>query len=378
VEAKVAAAVKPPAPIGALAGLRVIEFAGLGPGPFASMLLADMGAEVVTVMRQEQKPSSTGALMRGRRQVVANLKDPTTVGKVRDLVDRADVLVEGYRPGVMERLGFAPEELMRRNKRLIYARMTGWGQFGPLAHSAGHDINYIAITGALHAIGGGNRPVPPLNLVGDYGGGALYLVVGILAALFERQRSGRGQIIDAAMCDGAASLMSAFFDLFHAGHWKDDRQSNLVDGGAHFYGVYECADGKFISVGAIEPQFYAQLRKLAGLGGEDFDAQMDQASWPTLREEVAAVFRTKSRDEWTAIMAGSDACVAPVLSLTEAPDHPHMIERSTFILQDGVLQPAPAPRFSRTASVARRSIDGTLEDLAQEWSDHAIPMVTHL
>jgi alpha-methylacyl-CoA racemase len=354
---------------GPLAGVRIVEFAGLGPGPFASMMLADMGADVVTLTRGEQKQGLRGAvMMRGRRQITCDLKDNACVAQVLALLDSADALIEGYRPGVMERLGFGPDVLLKRNKRLVYGRMTGWGQSGPLANAAGHDINYIALTGALHAIGPNDRPVPPLNLVGDYGGGALYLVVGILAGLLDAQKSGQGQVVDCAMCDGAASLMSLFCELSAVGRWTDSRESNLLDGGAHFYGTYECKDGEFISLGSIEPQFYAELRRLAGLDESLYDGQMDPKNWPALKQKMTAVFKSKTRDEWCAIMQGTDVCFAPVLALSEAPDHPHMAEREVFVTHDGVVQPAPAPRFSRTPSAIRQTVTVDLADIAEEWT----------
>jgi alpha-methylacyl-CoA racemase len=354
---------------GPLAGMRIVEFAGLGPGPFASMMLSDMGADVVTLTRGEQKQGLRGAvMMRGRRQIIADLKDKACVAQVLDLLDGADALIEGYRPGVMERLGFGPDVLLKRNQRLVYGRMTGWGQSGPLANAAGHDINYIALTGALHAIGANDKPVPPLNLVGDYGGGALYLVVGILAGLLEAQRSGQGQVVDCAMCDGAASLMSLFCELSAIGRWKDGREGNLLDGGAHFYGTYQCKCGEFVSLGSIEPQFYAELRRLAGLDEEIYDGQMDARNWPAMKEKMTAVFKTKTRDEWCAIMQGTDVCFAPVLSLSEAPSHPHMAERQVFVSHEGVVQPAPAPRFSRTPSAIRPTVTADLAGVAKEWS----------
>jgi alpha-methylacyl-CoA racemase len=353
---------------GPLAGIRIVEFAGLGPGPFASMMLADMGADIVTLTRGEQQQGLRGGvMMRGRRQITADLKDKACAAGVLELLDGADVLLEGYRPGVMERLGFGPDVVHARNKRLVYARMTGWGQSGPLANAAGHDINYIAVTGALAAIGPRDRPVPPLNLVGDYGGGALYLVVGILAALLEAQKSGQGQVVDVAMCDGAASLMSLFCELTSIGRWKDGRESNLLDGGAHFYGTYECKDGEFVALGSIEPQFYAELRRLADLTDPIFDRQMDPKSWPAMKARLVDVFKTKTRAEWCAIMEGTDVCFAPVLSLSEAPNHPHMAERKIFVEHEGVQQPAPAPRFSRTPSAIRSTVAADLAGVAKEW-----------
>ncbi len=357
-----------PARTGPLAGFRIVEFAGLGPGPFASMMLADMGADVVTLMRGEQPQGLRGrVMMRGRRKVIADLKDDETRAEVLDLLANADALIEGFRPGVMERLGLGPDVVLARNPRLVYGRMTGWGQQGPLAHAAGHDINYIALTGALAAIGPRERPVTPLNLVGDFGGGALYLVAGILAGLLEASRSGQGQVIDCAMCDGAASLMSMFCEFAAGGRWQDRREANLLDGGAHFYGTYECADGEFIAVGSIEPQFYAELRRLAGLDDAVFDAQMDAESWPALKEKLAAVFRKKTRAQWCAVMEGSDVCFAPVLALSEAPHHPHMAARGVFVSHDGVTQPAPAPRFSRTPSAIRYAEAANLAAVIATW-----------
>ena len=333
------------------------------------MMLSDMGADVVTLTRGEQKQGLRGSvMMRGRRQITCDLKDKTCTALVHDLIDGADALIEGYRPGVMERLGFGPDVLLKRTPHLVFGRMTGWGQSGPLMNAAGHDINYISITGALHAIGPRERPVPPLNLVGDYGGGALYLVVGILAALLEAKKSGKGQVVDCAMCDGAASLMSLFCELTAIGRWKDGRESNLLDGGAHFYGTYECKDGEFVSVGSIEPQFYAELRRLAGLDGDQYDGQMDPKNWPALRQKMTAVFKTKTRNEWCEIMQGTDVCFAPVLSLSEAPEHPHMADREVFVKHDGVVQPAPAPRFSRTPSAIRKTVAVDLAEAAKEWS----------
>ncbi|HVX75503.1 MAG TPA: CaiB/BaiF CoA-transferase family protein [Bradyrhizobium sp.] len=352
---------------GPLAGYRIVEFAGIGPGPFASMMLADMGADVVTLDRVGAKRNMNSVAGRGRRVVEIDLKGNKAVAQVLDLLAGADALIEGFRPGVMERLGLGPDAVLARNPRLVYGRMTGWGQQGPLAHAAGHDINYISITGALAAIGGKERPVPPLNLVGDFGGGALYLVVGVLAALLEAKKSGKGQVVDAAMCDGAASLMSMFFDLTAAGRWTEERESNLLDGGAHFYGVYECACGRFISIGSIEPQFYALLREHAGLSDPAFDAQMDRKAWPALKQSLAAIFKSKTRDEWCAIMEGTDVCFAPVLTMTEAPQHPHMAAREVFITRHGVTQPAPAPRFSRTPSAARDAEKADIATLTSEW-----------
>ncbi len=359
---------------GPLAGMRIVEFAGIGPGPFACMMLADMGAEVVTLDRVSGGDRVGGAKNqksvagRGRTAVEVDLKDKAEIARVLDLLASADALIEGFRPGVMERLGLGPDVVLARNPRLVYGRMTGWGQSGPLALAAGHDINYISITGALAAIGPRERPVPPLNLVGDFGGGALYLVVGVLAALLEAKNSGKGQVVDAAMCDGAASLISMFFDMSAVGRWTEQREDNMLDGGAHFYGTYACKDGNFISIGSIEPQFYALLREKANLTDPAFDRQMDKASWPALKEKLVAVFKTKTRDEWCAIMEGSDVCFAPVLTMTEAQSHPHMKAREVFVTRHGVPQPAPAPRFSRTPSAIREPVSASLADVAQSWA----------
>jgi alpha-methylacyl-CoA racemase len=352
---------------GPLTGYRIVEFAGIGPGPFACMMLADMGADVVTLDRVGAKKNMKSVAGRGRKVVELDLKDKASVAQVLELLASADALVEGFRPGVMERLGLGPDVVQARNPRLVYGRMTGWGQHGPLAQAAGHDINYISVTGALAAIGTREKPVPPLNLVGDFGGGALYLVVGLLAALLEARKSGQGQVVDAAMCDGAASLMSMFFDMTAAGRWTDQRETNFLDGGAHFYGVYECSCGRFISIGSIEPQFYALLRERAGLSETCFDTQLDRDGWPALKEKLVEVFKTKSRDEWCTIMEGTDICFAPVLTMQEAPDHPHMAARETFVTRHGVTQPAPAPRFSRTPSAIREPEKVEIANVAAEW-----------
>ena len=352
---------------GPLAGYRIVEFAGIGPGPFACMMLADMGAEVVTLDRVGAMKNMKSIAGRGRKMVELDLKDASAVGQVLDLLASADALIEGFRPGVMERLGLGPNVVLARNPKLVYGRMTGWGQEGPLAQAAGHDINYISLTGALAAIGPPDRPVPPLNLVGDFGGGALYIVVGVLAALLEASKSGKGQVVDAAMCDGAASLMSMFFDMTAMGRWSEGREKNFLDGGAHFYGVYECACGHFISIGSIEPQFYALLREHAGLSDPAFDAQMDREAWPMLREKLTQIFKSKTREEWCKIMEGTDICFAPVLTMAEAPNHPHMAARNIFIERHGVTQPAPAPRFSRTPSAIREPEKVEIGELADVW-----------
>ncbi|MGH3777903.1 MAG: CaiB/BaiF CoA transferase family protein [Pseudonocardiaceae bacterium] len=338
---------------GPLAGLRVIELAGIGPGPHAAMLLADLGADVVRVERPsgglQLAPRESDQMLRGRRSVALDLKDPTDRETVLQLVERADVLVEGLRAGVTERLGVGPADCHARNPRLVYARMTGWGQHGPLANRAGHDINYLALTGVLHAVGNaGGKPVPPLNLVGDFGGGSMFLVVGVLAALWERERSGAGQVVDAAMLDGVSVLAQMFWSLRAAGLWSDERGRNLLDSGAPFYDTYACSDGRYVAVGALEPQFYAILLEGLGLTGQALPEQLDLAGWPVLRERFTAVFASRSRDEWVAVFEGTDACVAPVLSFAEVPSHPHIAARGTVIELDGVPQAAPAPRFSRT------------------------------
>ena len=353
---------------GPLAGTRIVEFAGIGPGPFACMMLADMGAEVVTLDRVGARKNMKSVAGRGRKVIELDLKDKAAIAQVLDLLAGADALIEGFRPGVMERLGLGPDVVHARNPKLVYGRMTGWGQEGPLAQAAGHDINYISITGALAAIGPKDKPAPPLNLVGDFGGGALYLVVGVLAALLEASKSGLGQVVDAAMCDGAASLMSMFFDLAAVGRWKEGRDRNFLDGGAHFYGVYECSCGHFISIGSIEPQFYALLRQHAGLSEGCYDAQMDPQAWPDLREKLAAVFKSKTREEWCGIMQGTDICFAPVLTMSEAPQHPHMTARGVFVERHGVTQPAPAPRFSRTPSNIREPEVTEIGALVSKWN----------
>ncbi len=339
--------------MGPLHGVRVIEMESLAPAPFGCMVLADLGADVLRVDR----PGAAGhpvvqpsdPLVRGRRSIRLNLKDPAGLAVLLRLVEGADVLVEGYRPGVAERLGFGPEVCLERNPRLVYARMTGWGQHGPLAGAAGHDIDYIAVAGSLDPIGrAGERPVPPLNLLGDFGGGGMLLAVGVLAALLERERSGRGQVVDAAMVDGSALLATFIHGLRAAGAWQDQRGSNLLDGGAPFYDTYQTADGKFIAVGALESKFYAELLDRLGLDAAELPAQLDRSGWPVLRERLTAAFAQRTQAEWVAVFDGSDACVTPVLSMADAPGHPHNLARGTFIEVGGVCQPAPAPRFSRT------------------------------
>lgn len=337
--------------MGPLTGIRVVEMAGIGPGPFTAMMLSDLGAEVIRVDRLSHKGTGHRAnvLNRGRKSIAVDLKNPRGVETTLRLIEQADVVLEGFRPGVMERLGLGPEECLSVNPRLIFARMTGWGQTGPLSQAAGHDINYISIAGALGAMGYADRPpAPPLNLVGDFGGGAMYLLTGILAALVERATSGQGQIIDAAMTDGTASLLSPFFGLMAMNMWTTDRFSNRLDGGAFYYGSYECSDGKYISIGSLEPQFYAELLEKAEITDPEFQEQLDEAAWPAKREKLDQLFKTRTRQQWCDIMEGTDVCFAPVLDLKEAPSHPHNIDRKTFVELDGVVQPAPAPRFSRT------------------------------
>jgi alpha-methylacyl-CoA racemase len=334
---------------GPLKGVRVVEFAGLGPAPFCGMLLSDLGADVIRIDRRDARPAAAHQVThRGRKSVALNLKDPKATALCLDLMSRAEIVFEGFRPGVMERLGLGPDVALQRNPRLVYGRMTGWGQDGPLAQAAGHDINYIAITGALHAIGTKERPVPPLNLIGDFGGGSMYLALGLLSALLHARATGQGQVVDAAMVDGAASLMSYFYGFRAEGVHSAERASNRLDGGAHLYDVYKCSDGKWVALGSIEPQFYALLREKAGLSDPAFDAQLDRSRWPELKAKLADVIATKTRDAWCALMEGTDVCFAPVLEIDEAPSHPHNVARSAFVNVGGVVQPAPAPRFSAT------------------------------
>lgn len=341
---------------GPLAGVRVVEMVGLGPCPFAAMMLADMGAEVIRIDRKSASGAANpfpmlgtkfDVMARGRRSLALDLKQPAAKEVVLALLDQADVVIEGFRPGVMERLGFGPEACHARNPKLVYGRVTGWGQQGPLAQSAGHDLNYIALTGMLHAMGRADTPpAPPLNLVGDFGGGGMMLAFGVVCAVLEARASGKGQVVDAAMTDGAALLGAMMYGMRALGQWNDARESNLLDGGAPFYDSYACADGKFITIASLEPQFYALLLELTGAGQ---GPQMDHAAWPEMKRRFEILFRTRSRDDWCALLEGTDVCFAPVLDMTEAPAHPHNQARGTFIEVDGVVQPAPAPRFSRTA-----------------------------
>jgi len=335
--------------MGPLQGVKVIELAGIGPGPFCGMMLSDMGAEVIRVDRPGAQDVAHDVLCRGRRSIAVDLKSEQGREVILRLVEQSDALIEGFRPGVTERLGIGPDDCLQKNPKLVYGRMTGWGQDGPLAQTAGHDINYISLTGALHAIGRkGERPVPPLNLVGDFGGGGMYLAFGLVCGLLEARQSGQGQVVDAAMVDGSASLMAMFSTMQTMGMFNDQRGTNLLDGGAHFYDTYETKDGKHISIGSIEPQFYQLLVAKANLDSKLFAPYMQPGKWDELTEVLAEVFKSKTRDEWCELMEGTDVCFAPVLSLKEAPEHPHIKERKTFIEVGGIVQPAPAPRFSRT------------------------------
>ncbi|WP_375690129.1 CaiB/BaiF CoA transferase family protein [Pseudooceanicola sp. LIPI14-2-Ac024] len=335
---------------GPLTGLRVVEMAGIGPAPLAGQFLADLGAEVTLIARKSGQANPADINNRGKRSVALNLKHPEGVAAAMALISGADVLIEGFRPGVMERMGLGPEDCAARNPGLVYGRMTGWGQDGPMAQMAGHDINYLGLTGFLHAIGKADDvPTPPLNIGADYAGGTMFLLFGIMAALYERQTSGRGQVIDAAMVDGASALMALVHSMIAMGSWGETRESNMLDGGAPHYRTYECADGKFIALGPLEPQFFAEMIARAGIPDTQRADQTDRAKWPGRREDYAAIFKQKTRDEWTAIFDGTDACATPVLTWSEAPDHPHLAARQTFVAPGGVTQAAPAPRFSRTA-----------------------------
>jgi alpha-methylacyl-CoA racemase len=360
--------------MGPLEGFRIVEIAGIGPAPMCAMLLADLGATVLRVERMQasglgiDKPARFEIMNRSRRAVAIDLKKPAGVETVLRLVEGADAFIEGFRPGVAERLGIGPEQCLARNKRLVYGRMTGWGQTGPLAQAAGHDLNYIALTGVLHAIGrAGEKPTPPLNLVGDFGGGALYLALGLACGLLEAQRSGKGQVVDAAMTDGAASLMTMFLGMRAAGQLTMERGANILDSGAFFYEVYECADGKYVAVAPIEDKFLAELCRLIELDPEKLPAKLDATGWPAAKETLAAVFRTRPREEWCRLLEGSDACFAPVLSLDEAPNHPHNRARGTFVTVDGITQPAPAPRFSRTPSATPTPPEAPASAALRDW-----------
>lgn len=365
---------------GPLNGLRILELAGIGPGPFCAMMLADLGAEVIRIDRKAPGFLGGGGTIvdRGRRSLALDIKQPDAAAIVLDLVESSDALIEGFRPGVMERLGLGPDVCLARNPRLVYGRMTGWGQTGPLAQAAGHDLNYIAITGALCAMGHADRPpTPPLHLLGDIGGGGMMLALGIVSAVFEARQSGQGQVVDAAICDGVSTLATAYHGMLASGKWTLDRQANMLDGGAPFYGCYACADGKFISIGAIEPQFYALLLERCGLDDPDFQAQWDRAAWPALRGKLERLFATRTRQQWCELLEGSDACFAPVLDFEEARAHPHHRARNSFQETDGIVHPAPAPRFSRTQGApgpvtrAGQHTDALLAELGHSADDIA-------
>ena len=364
---------------GPLSGFKVVEITGIGPGPFCAMMLADFGADVLRIDRSAavraqlpDKPSND-VLARGRRSIGVDLKNPEGIELVLKLIEKADVLTEGFRPGVMERLGLGPEVCLKRNPKLVYGRMTGFGQEGPMAQAAGHDINYIALAGALAHIGReGDKPLPPLNLVGDFGGGGMLLALGICAALVERGRSGKGQVVDAAMVDGAATLMAFIHGFYASGGWGE-RGTNLLDTGAHFYDTYETKDAKYVSIGSIEPQFYAELLQLTGLDKETLPNQMDRSQWRPMKQRLTALFKTKTRDEWCALMEGSDVCFAPVLTIPEAYKHPHNIARKTFVDVAGVTQPGPSPRFSRTPGEIKRPPPHPGQHTAEALADWGIP-----
>ena len=358
-------------PQGPLKGVKVLEFVGLGPAPFCAMMLSDMGAEVVRVERPgTHDAGSADILARGRRSLPLNLKDPTSIDICRDLIANTDILIEGYRPGVMERLGLGPDMALGANPALIYGRMTGWGQTGPLSQAAGHDINYIALTGALAAIGEKENPSPPLNLVGDFGGGAMYLAFGVLAALTHARATGEGQVVDAAIVDGAASLMASQHQLAAMGLWNTDRGSNLLDGGAHFYSVYQCLDGKHVSIGPLEPEFYALLCEKLGLDPVELPANWNGEGWIQSKQTFKAIFKTRTRDQWCEILEGTDVCFAPVLNYEESAEHPHMKSRNVYETIDKVRQPAPAPRFSKTPGKIQISPSKSAENartILEDW-----------
>jgi alpha-methylacyl-CoA racemase len=368
---------------GPLAGVRVVEMVGLGPCPFAAMMLADMGAEVIRIDRKAAAGADNpfpmlgtkfDVMARGRRSLALDLKQPAAKEVVLQLLDQADAVLEGFRPGVMERLGFGPEACHARNPKLVYGRVTGWGQHGPLAQSAGHDLNYIALTGMLHAMGrAGTPPAPPLNLVGDFGGGGMMMAFGVVCALLEARMSGKGQVVDAAMTDGAALLGAMMYGLRAFGSWNDAREANLLDGGAPFYDSYACADGRFITIGSLEPQFYALLLQLTGADDPVFQARTDECQWPQMKARFTTLFKTRSRDEWCAVLEGTDVCFAPVLDMAEAPAHPHNEARATFIEIDGVTQPAPAPRFSRSTPEVRGAASRPGADSAAILADWGWP-----
>ena len=366
--------------MGPLSGIKIIEMAGIGPGPMAAMMLSDMGALVLRIERQTEsglgtpRPEKYDLLLRGRKALALDLKNKAAIEVVLDLVEKADGIIEGFRPGVMERLGLGPEVCLKRNRKLVFGRMTGWGQEGPLSHAAGHDLNYIALTGALNAIGRkGQLPAPPLNLVGDYGGGAAYLAFGMVCAFLEAQQSGKGQVVDAAIVDGTAHLMTSIYGMHEAGIMAAGRGENIIDSGAFFYDVYACADGQLISIAPIEGKFYKELLARLGINAAEMPPQSERSHWEAGRSTLAKAFRTRSRDEWCAILEGTDVCFAPVLSLEEAPRHPHMRARGVFVDIDGIVQPAPAPRFSRTIpaqpSPPRKAANTPLADALEGWID---------
>ena len=357
---------------GPLSGIKLVEFAGIGPGPFCGMILADLGAEIIRIDRSSQhgRGNTIDFQHRSKLSLSADLKNPQTINEIKKLLKNVDGLIEGFRPGVMERLGLGPNECLKIQPNLVYGRMTGWGQDGPLAKTAGHDINYIALTGALNSIGRkGEKPVPPLNLVGDFGGGALYLAMGMIAALFDSQKSGKGQVVDCAMTDGSASLMTMFYGFLSSGIWREERGENLLDSGAHFYNVYETKDSKFISIGSIEPQFYSLLLEKLEISDGDLLDQMNKDLWDDLQVKLVETFKQKTRDEWCSIMEGTDICFAPVLTMKEAPNHPHNKERETFINYEGVIQPNVAPRFSRTPSQIQGPPPLDISDIHEVLSD---------
>jgi len=356
---------------GPLVGVKIVEFAGLGAAPFGGMLLADLGADVVRIDRPGAPPPNAFELIaRGRRSIALDLKKSADVETALALLEKADASIEAYRPGVMERLGLGPDVALARNPKLVYGRMTGWGQSGPLAQSAGHDLNYIALSGALHAIGSSGKPTVPLNLIGDFGGGALYLAFGLLAGILNVRHGGKGQVVDCAMVDGASSLMTMFYGALAAGEWRDRRESNTLDGGAHCYDTYQCADGRWIALGSLEPQFHSLLLGKLGIDDPQFREQYDSSRWPALKQKVAEVIVGRSRDEWCAELEGTDVCFAPVLAMSEAPSHPHNVARSTFIDDAGCLQPAPAPRFLGTPGAIQRPppLPGAhTEEVLRDW-----------
>jgi alpha-methylacyl-CoA racemase len=364
--------------MGPLKGYRIIEIAGIGPGPFACMMLADLGADIIRLERPTG-PRGVDAVPanvanRSRRSVGIDLKNPDAIELVLRLVEGADALIEGFRPGVAERLGIGPDDCLARNPRIVYGRMTGWGQDGPYASMAGHDINYISLAGALAHFGRpGEKPVPPINMVGDFGGGGMLLAFGVVCALLEAKGSGQGQVVDASMVDGTATLMSMIHGLYAMGLWNLEAGTNLIDGGAHFYDAYETADGKYVSIGSIEPQFYAELLRLTGLENEEMPHQMDREQWPALKERMAGIFKQKTRDEWCTLLEGTDVCFAPVLTMEEAPSHPHNVARGTFVEVAGIVQPAPSPRFSRTPGEISRPPSAPAADTDEALADWGVP-----